>query len=171
LLKVGDTAPEIDATTSMGDRFVLSEQTSICTVIFFYPKAFTPGCTRETKSFAENYNEIMLAGATIIGVSTDDDTTQCDFAKSLEAPFALIGDADKSIARSFGVLWPLVGVAKRVTFVVGADRKILAVFHHELKVGKHKEDVLRFVHDYCDAVRSQSQALWLDELSRSSDPS
>jgi len=164
LLKVGDTAPEIDATTSKGERFVLSQEKAICTVIYFYPKAFTPGCTRETRTFADNYNELSLAGASILGVSTDDGTTQCDFAKSLGTPFPLIGDADKSISRAFGVLWPLLGVAKRVTFVISADRKILALFHHELKVGMHRDDVLRFVHDYCDAVRVEAQQLWKNVL-------
>ncbi len=164
MLNVGDTAPEIDATTTTGDRFVLSKQKAICTVIYFYPKAFTPGCTRETRTFAENHNELELAGASIIGVSTDDGSTQCDFAKSLGTPFPLIGDPDKTISRGFGVLWPLFGVAKRVTFVVGAERKVLAVFHHELKIGQHRDDVLKFVHDYCDAVRAEAQELWKKAL-------
>jgi peroxiredoxin len=160
VLKVGDIAPEIDATTTRGEKFVLSEQKAICTVIYFYPKAFTPGCTRETRAFAENHNEIMLAGAGIVGISTDDGSTQCDFAKAMGVPFPLIGDDDKRISRGFGVLWPLFGVAKRVTFVVGAERRIIALYHHELNVGQHRDDVLRFVHDYCDAVRAQAQSLW-----------
>jgi peroxiredoxin len=164
VLKIGDIAPDIDAVTTTGARFVLSEQTAICTVVYFFPKAFTPGCTKETKAFSDDYNEIALAGASILGVSTDTAETQCEFAQSMRAPFPLVGDSDKHIAKAFDVLWPLVGVAKRATFVIGADRKILAVFHHEMNVAKHRDDVLTFVHTYCDAVRTQSQGLWDEEL-------
>lgn len=163
VLKVGDTAPEIDAVTTTGARFVLGEQTSLCTVVYFFPKAFTPGCTKETKAFSDDYNEIALSGASIVGISTDDGDTQCEFAQSLRAPFPLIGDSDKRIAEAFGVLWPLLGVAKRVTFVVGADRKVVAVFHHEVDVGQHRHDVLAFVYQYGNAVRAKAQELWQRE--------
>lgn len=168
MLQVGELAPDINAVTTTGDRFVLSEQTSICTVVYFFPKAFTPGCTKETRSFSDNYNEITLAGASILGISTDDRETQCDFAASVGAPFPLVGDSDKRIAKAYGVLWPLVGIAKRATFIIGADQKVLAVFHHELAIDKHRDDVLPFVHDYCDAVRVRSQELWRGVLTGSS---
>jgi thioredoxin-dependent peroxiredoxin len=73
MLKVGDPAPDIDATGSDGVRFVLSAQKGLCTVIYFFPKAFTPGCTVETKRFRDNYAEIAMTGASIVGISTDED--------------------------------------------------------------------------------------------------
>ena len=57
MLKVGAPAPPIDAVASDGNRFVLDEQPGLCTVIYFFPKAFTPGCTVETKSFRKNFVE------------------------------------------------------------------------------------------------------------------
>ena len=123
MLKVGDTAPPIDAVGSDGKRFVLYEQPGLCTVIYFFPKAFTPGCTAETKRFGGNYTEIALAGAGLIGVSTDwDGSTQCEFAKSLRVPFPIVGDADRAICRAYDVLWPLIGVAHRITYVVALPR-------------------------------------------------
>lgn len=146
MLKPGDIAPEINALTSRGDRFQLSAQADrLCTVIYFFPKAFTPGCTQETKRFRDNYPELRLAGASIVGISTDDHQTQCSFADSLKSPFPMIGDADKSIASSYGVLWPLVGVPKRVTFIVNPLRTIEAVFQHEFQIAKHRDDVLLWV--------------------------
>src|SRR5262245_5509720 len=116
-LKVGDLAPEISAQTNQGSKFVLSEQTGLCTVIYFFPKAFTPHCTRETQTFGDNFNELLLAGANLVGVSTDEFDTQCRFASEMHAPFPLIADPDKRIARAYDVLWPLVGLARRYTFV------------------------------------------------------
>jgi peroxiredoxin len=154
VLNVGEIAPEIDAKTSRGDRFVLSQEAGLCTVLYFFPKAFTPGCTVETRLFRDNYNELALAGASIVGVSTDDLVTQCSFAESLRAPFPMVGDRDQSISRAFDVLWPMIGIARRVTYVIGPDRVVLAVFRHELFVKEHKNDVLKFVNERFRATRA-----------------
>jgi len=152
-LVVGGRAPEIDARTSDGKRFVLSEQGGLCTVIYFFPKAFTPHCTGETRAFRDNYNELALAGANLVGVSTDDPTTQCRFAGDLAVPFPFIPDTDKRIGRAYGVLWPLVGLARRYTFVVSPEMIVEAIFHHEFDVQQHRDDVLRFVHAKFEAQR------------------
>ena len=164
MLKVGDPAPPIDALGSDGKRFVLHEQGGLCTVLYFFPKAFTPGCTTETKSFRLNYAELELAGATVVGVSTDDAQTQCRFADSIGVPFPILGDPERAICRAYDVLWPLVGLAQRVTYVVGPappappgpgapGRVVEAVFHHEFMIGAHRDDVLRFVNAKFQAVR------------------
>lgn len=145
MLKVGDTAPAIDAMTNTGQRFVLSAQRGLCTIIYFFPKAFTPGCTTETKAFRDNYVELELVGAKLVGISTDSLATQCDFAKSTKAPFPLIGDDDSSISRAYDVLWPIIGVPQRVTYVVSKAQVIEAVFRHEIDIKAHRDDVLRFI--------------------------
>ena len=154
MLATGTIAPEIDAETSAGARFKLSEQDGLCTVVYFFPKAFTPGCTRETAQFQDSYNELRLVRATLVGVSTDDHSTQCAFAHSLGASFPMIGDKSGAICKAYDVTWPLLGVAKRVTYVIGPNRVILGVFRHELQVAKHKDDVLRMV----DALHREKHA-------------
>lgn len=144
-LNPGQRAPEIDAVASDGQRFVLSQQRGLCTVVYFFPKAFTPGCTVETRLFRDNYVELVLAGATLVGVSTDDLATQCKFAASTRAPFPILPDPDLTICRSFGVLWPVVKVARRTTYVVRPDMIVDAVFHHEVQISRHRDDVLRHV--------------------------
>jgi len=162
MLKVGDAAPPIEAVGSDGKRFALYEQAGLCTVIYFFPKAFTPGCTAETKEFRKHYVELELAGATLVGVSTDDRDTQCRFATSLAAPFPMLGDHDRAICRAYDVLWPIIGVAHRVTYVVaptGSDGTahprwtVEAVFRHELDIGAHRDEVLRFVNTKFQASR------------------
>ncbi len=155
MLKVGDIAPEIRAVTTDGSTFVLSKQDGLCTVVYFYPKAFTPNCTVETRRFRDNYAEIALAGASIVGVSTDDGKTQCRFAEEMRTPFPLIADHDRTISRAYDVLWPLLGMARRATYVIAPDRTILAVFRHELQVIKHRDEVLRFVHARLEALRAR----------------
>ncbi len=145
MLKAGDLAPEIDATTTAGTHFRLSEQPSLCTVVYFFPKAFTPGCTIETRRFRENWAELSLLGANVVGVSTDDHDTQCLFAQSMKTPFPMIGDADKKIARAYGVLWPILERAKRVTFVIDSRRRIASVIHHEVNIAQHRDEVLRAI--------------------------
>jgi len=157
MLAVGSQAPEIDAPTSAGSRFRLSEQGGrACTVLYFFPAAFTPGCTRETKEFAHNYNELQMMGAALAGISTDDHDTQCKFADSLHAPFPMIGDSDGAITKAYDVRWPVIGRAQRVTYVVSHEMKILAAFHHEIQIGKHLEDVLLFVDELSRRRRAQS---------------
>lgn len=147
MLHVGQIAPAIDASTTVGKRFVLATQHALATVIYFFPKAFTPGCTAETKLFRRSYNELVLAGARVVGISTDDLETQCSFAKSLEAPFPMIADADRNISRAYDVLWPVIGMAQRVTYIVSAERIIEAAFRHEIDVKAHRDDVLTFVNE------------------------
>jgi thioredoxin-dependent peroxiredoxin len=155
MLKVGEIAPEIRAVTTDGSTFVLSKQAGLCTIVYFYPRAFTPNCTTETRRFRDNYTELTLAGASIVGVSTDDGKTQCRFAEEMRTPFPLIADHDKAISAAYDVLWPLLGMAKRVTYIIGADRTVLAQFRHELQVAKHRDEVLRFVHERLTAMRKR----------------
>jgi peroxiredoxin len=166
MLKVGDAAPPIVAVTSDGKRFSLYEQGGLCTIIYFFPKAFTPGCTAETKEFRRHYVELELAGATLVGVSTDDRDTQCRFATSLSAPFPLLGDDDKAISRAYDVLWPLIGLAHRVTYIVSrppnapSDPRwtVEAVFRHELDIKAHRDEVLRFVNEKFQETRPRPRS-------------
>jgi len=148
MLNVGDTAPDIDATTTTGARFILSESQKPFAVVYFFPKAFTPGCTREAELFRDNYAELQLVGAEVIGISTDNLETQCKFGAALKVTFPLVADPDKKISAAFDVLWPVVGIAHRVTFIIDRGAmKILATFNHELSADKHRDDVLLFLDD------------------------
>lgn len=158
MLKAGATAPEIDAVTTDGARFRLSRQRGLCTVVYFFPKAFTPGCTAETKHFRDNFNELLLADVSLVGISTDDTPTQCRFANELKTPFPLIGDPERSICRAYDVLWPLVGVAQRVTYVIDPKRVILAAFRYELMVSKHGDEVMRFVQQHLQSSRAKEKS-------------
>jgi peroxiredoxin len=142
VLKVGDKAPSFEAQATDGRTLSTANLRGKPFVLYFFPKAFTGGCTIETKRFRDSYPAIQARGTEVIGVSTDDHQTQCDFAASTQASFPMIGDKTKDIGRKFGVLWPILGLSRRVTFVVDAGGVIRGVFAHEIRVEQHIADVL-----------------------------
>ena len=143
MLRVGDPAPQFTATTSQGQTISLSQLAGRRVVLFFFPKAFTTGCTIETRQFRDHYSELADLGAEVIGVSVDKEQVQCDFANKEGVPFPMIGDERRAINRSYDVLWPILNVSQRVTYVIGPDGRIELVLHHEILVGKHIDEVRR----------------------------
>lgn len=141
MIKVGERAPAFRVKTTLGDEVTNETFRGKILVLYFFPKAFTTGCTIETKQFRDAAPELRELGAEVIGVSVDSLETQCAFAKSLDATFAMIGDKDKSVSRAFDVLWPIIGKAQRVTFVIDREGVVRDVFHHEVLVNKHLADV------------------------------
>jgi thioredoxin-dependent peroxiredoxin len=147
MLKIGDSLPEFQATATDGTAVSTAGLKGKPVVLFFFPKAFTPGCVRETKAFRDEYPSLARRGVQIIGVSTDPLDAQCRFAEWAGVPFPLIADASGTIAKQFGVLRPLLSIAKRVTFVADAETIVRHVFHYELRVDRHVADVRRVVDD------------------------
>lgn len=143
MLRVGDLAPNFTATTSQGQTITLSDLRGRRVVLFFFPKAFTTGCTIETRRFRDHYAEIAGLGAEVIGVSVDREQVQCDFASREGVPYPMIGDDSRTINRSYDVLWPILNVSQRVTYVIGPDGRIELVLHHEILVNKHLDEVKR----------------------------
>jgi peroxiredoxin Q/BCP len=145
MIQVGEPAPDFTARATDGRTLHLAELRGRPVVLYFFPKAFTPGCTAETRAFRDNYPELRALGAEVIGVSIDDLDTQCRFAGAQQVTFPMVGDRDRSISRAYGVLWPIVPVDKRVTFVIDEAGLVAAVFRHELQVLRHLDDVFHFL--------------------------
>lgn len=143
--KVGDFAPELGLVATDGKVFNLADRKGRYTVVYFFPAAFTPGCTAESKRFRDNSSELAELGADVVGVSTDTHAKQCEFADSLRVSFPMVGDADGRITRAYGVQWPVFNRARRVTFVVGPTQHIEAVFWHEVQVNRHLDDVVAYL--------------------------
>lgn len=78
----------------------------------------------------------------VLGVSVDDHKTQCDFASSLRVTFPMASDANKRLSKAFGVLWPIVGFNKRVTFVADKIGVIQGVFAHEFQILRHLDETI-----------------------------
>ncbi len=142
MLSVGDEAPDFEAKDCQGQPVRLSAFRGGRVVLFFFPKAFSSGCTAEVRHFRDNEARIRGLGARLVGVSVDKPDVQCAFAAQERVEFPLLGDASREISTRFGVLWPVVRVNRRVTFVIGPDGGIEDVIAHELRVHRHLDDVL-----------------------------
>ena len=81
----------------------------------------------------------------MVGVSTDDRKTQCDFAAHVRVPYPMIPDPEGAIARAFDVSWPFIKLVRRVTFVIDGAGAIRGVFQHELRVTRHVDDAVAAV--------------------------
>jgi peroxiredoxin Q/BCP len=145
MISVGDEAPDFAAMDCRGRPVRLSAYRGRRVALFFFPRAFTPGCTIENRAFRDNYGLIQSLGAELIGVSVDSVQRQCEFAERENLRFPLIGDESKEIGRSYGVLWPILEIDRRVTFIVGPDGRVEQVIRHELRVYRHLDDVLAWL--------------------------
>lgn len=143
MLRTGDIAPDFDVVDCRGERVHLASYRGLKKVVlFFFPKAFTPGCTLEVRHFRDNYERIASLNAELIGVSVDKVERNCQFAETEGLQFRLIGDESRAISEKFGVVWPVLRIDRRATFVINEQGVIDEVIHHEVQVYRHLEDVL-----------------------------
>ena len=133
MLKVGDPAPDF----AIGGTSLHKLAVDRSVAVFFFPKVFTPTCTLEAKAFGRDYEALRSAGGEVVGVSVDKPEESARFCDSLKLPFPLVGDKDGAIARAYDVRWPLVGLARRVTFLVGRDRRVVLAFRSERDAEAH----------------------------------
>ncbi|MCI4338784.1 MAG: peroxiredoxin [Thermoplasmata archaeon] len=126
MVAIGEKAPEFEAPDHTGATFRSSALRGSSVVMYFYPKADTPGCTTESKGFRDVYAEYQAKNVKVIGVSTDDCDAQRAFRTKYGFPFPLIADSAKKVATLYGVLGPH-GNARRVTFLIDPSGKVVDV--------------------------------------------
>jgi len=143
-LKVGDTAPDFTMQGSDGKTYKLSElnKQGKAVVVAWFPRAFTGGCTKECTSFKTDGAKMRDYQVAYFTASNDPVDKNKAFAESLGADYPILSDPDSSVAAKYGVLneSPKGKAAKRWTFYIGADGKILAI-DKEVKTDTHGADV------------------------------
>lgn len=120
-LKVGDAAPAITVTTETGAKINLADiyKQQPYTLVYFYPKAETPGCTKQACSLRDGYEALTKRGVAVIGVSHDDVAAQKSFKENHHLPFTLVADPDKAASKAFGVPdMGLLGLAHRSAYLI-----------------------------------------------------
>lgn len=135
-------------------------------VLFFYPKAFTPGCTAESCHFRDLAAEFAEIGAQRIGISRDDVATQARFRREHGLDFPLIADEDGSIAQIFGAKRRGPLPSKRQTFVIDTDRTLIKVVGSELNMQVHAEEALDALRAHRGVVDDLRVEIALDEPAR-----
>ena len=147
MIEEGKPAPDFELKSDSGDTVKLSELRGKPVVLYFYPKDDTPGCTTQACGIRDAYGEFERAGAVVLGVSPDDESSHVKFRNKYELPFTLLADTDHAVAEQYGV-WgekkymgkAYMGV-KRSTFVIDADGSVKKVMH-DVKPATHADDVL-----------------------------
>ena|ERR1700674_1007394 len=147
MLKEGDKAPDIRVQTDAGAEFRLSDLKGKRVVLYFYPRADTPGCTVEACEFRDGIKAFAKKGVAVVGVSPDKLAAQAKFKKKYDLPFTLLADEEKAAAEAYGV-WKeknmygkkVMGIA-RTTFVIGPDGRIEKIYGN-VKAKGHASQVL-----------------------------
>ena len=146
-LKAGDAAPEFSAKDQDGNLHELKDYKGKKLVVFFYPKASTPGCTAEACNLRDNWEVFQEKGYEILGVSADSARRQTNFKNKHELPFPLLADEEKEVINAFGVWGPKKFMGKeydgihRTTFIINEEGKIEEVIG-KVKTKAHAEQIL-----------------------------
>lgn len=146
-LKAGDKAPHFQVKDQDGNIHALSDYKGKKLVLFFYPKASTPGCTAQACNLRDNWQTLQSKGYEILGVSADSEKKQKNFKDKYELPFPLLADVDKEVIMAFGVWGPKKFMGKvydginRTTFIIDEEGKIEDVIE-KVKTKDHAEQIL-----------------------------
>lgn len=127
LLEPGTKAPDFSGVDQDGKPVHLADYAGRPVVLYFYPADMTTGCTMEACAFRDEHDQFQDAGAVVLGVSTQDEASHREFRAKHNLNFPLVADPSKTICRTYNALG-LLGVAKRVTYVIGSDGTIVDAF-------------------------------------------
>jgi thioredoxin-dependent peroxiredoxin len=152
-LDVGEKAPDFSAPAALAGKqynFSLAETLAKGPVVlYFFPAAFSQGCSAEAHEFAEATDKFTALGATVIGVSTDDIETQLKFSmQACQGKFAVASDSGKTVIKSYdAAMMALPDYANRVSYVIAPDNSIV-YYYQSLNPSKHVENTLTALRDW-----------------------
>ena len=146
-LKIGDKAPDFEGVDQNNNSISLSDFIGKKVILYFYPKANTPGCTAQACNLRDNYDDLLKKGFKIIGVSADSVQKQNNFASKYQLPFPLIADTEKEVLKLYGA-WgekkmygrTFEGII-RMTYVID-EKGIIEQIFNKVKTKEHSEQIL-----------------------------
>ena len=155
MLAVGTRAPEFSLLANGGRTVALADYRGKKTaVVYFYPKDDTTGCTIESCTFRDAYEDFGAAGAEVIGISIDSVESHDRFGQKHRLPFVLASDPDGKVAKAFGVEDSLFGLVRgRATFVIDREGIVRDAFSSQVRVKAHVERALALVKQLEPATR------------------
>lgn len=146
-LQIGDKAPDFQSINQDGNAVSLSDFSGKKLVLFFYPKASTPGCTLEACNLSDNYSRFVAQGYDVLGVSADNTMRQSNFKNKFEFPYDLLADEDKIVINAYGVWGPKKFMGReydgihRITFVID-EKGIIENIITKVKTKEHTAQIL-----------------------------
>lgn len=146
-LKIGDKAPNFEVKNQQGEVVTLKDYLGKKVVLFFYPKASTPGCTMEAKNLRDHYDEFTDKGYDVVGVSADSEKRQLNFSNKNELPYNLLADESKDVINAYGVWGPKKFMGReydgihRTTFIID-EKGFIEDIITKVKTKAHTEQIL-----------------------------
>jgi peroxiredoxin Q/BCP len=145
-IAVGDKIPDVTLKSQTGSPVSLKDFLGHkCVVLYFYPKDDTPGCTKESCGFRDNYTAFQEAGAEVIGISGDSVTSHQRFANKYQLSFTLLSDEGNQARQAFGVPSTLGLLPGRVTYVIDKEGTVRHIFNSQLNFQGHIDESLQVV--------------------------
>ena len=151
-INIGEQIPQFNSTTTQGTPFTLDDLKGSPTILYFYPKDNTSGCTAEACSLRDHYGEFRARGYEVIGVSVDSAASHRKFIDKYELPFTLIADTDTTLLQLLGCWGEKVACGRRTigtlrtTYLVSEDGVIEKIFTpKEIKTKIHAEQILSYI--------------------------
>ncbi len=141
----GEIAPDFELPDQDGNPFRLHAQDAKFLVLYFYPRAMTPGCTREAARFNELLPKFRELGAEVVGVSMDPVPRIKRFAEKLGLRFRLLSDVGGEVTRTYGVMKSSGKSAERVTFILDEKKRIMRILKNIRPAEKHADLSLEFL--------------------------
>ena len=147
-LQIGDQAPDFQSINQDGNAISLSDFSGKKLVLFFYPKASTPGCTLEACNLSDNYDRFTAQGYAVLGVRADSPKRQLNFKTKYEVPYDLLADEEKTVINAYGVWGPKKFMGReydgihRITFVIDENGIIEDVIT-KVKTKEHTDQILK----------------------------
>lgn len=152
-MEVNDKVADFSLQTEEEKTIHLKDFSGKPVVLFFYPRADTPGCTIEACGFRDVFKKIQATGAVVLGISRDTPRDQKKFKEKYSLPYTLLADVDEKVCKQFGVLKEknmygkkVMGI-ERTTFLIGPDRKLLRIFP-KVKPEGHAKEVLSILKEF-----------------------
>jgi len=128
MLAPGDRFPEFSLEAQDGTTVSSADLAGHTYLLYFYPKADTPGCTREACELRDRWPDVEAAGLVVLGVSFDTPEANRAFAQKYHLPFRLLSDSDRTLAKEVGATRALVPLPKRISYLVGPDGRVLKAY-------------------------------------------
>ena len=141
-LNIGTKAPNFLLPSTKGDFNLYSDFKEQSCIVYFYPKDFTTVCTKEACSFKDEFSVFKEFNIPIVGISRDNVETHLRFKKQYELPFELCADIDGKVAKEYKAIVPVVGLTKRVTYLLDKDKTIKAVFSDFFGSENHVQEMI-----------------------------
>jgi peroxiredoxin Q/BCP len=151
-MEINDKVADFELQDEEGRTVHLKDYAGTPVVLFFYPRADTPGCTIEACGFRDHFKKLQQAGVVVLGISRDTVKAQKKFKDKYDLPYPLLADPDEVVCNQFGVMkeknmyGKKVRGIERTTFVIGGDGKLLKIFS-KVKPEGHAEEVLAALKD------------------------